>query len=261
MDFTCPASKHLFMEPTRAISTPADLTKFAASKACHDLLHFVRIFGESTKGCEFSNSSSSSSSSLSSSSDLHAASMEADSCIPPENSVVSDLAVFLRKLGNWVEEIPPIKQPMRFGNKAFREWHLRLLQVFSESVDYTVLYVFTSLYMHRFNKTTPEFLSALLESRGLSDASLELSHYLCSSFGNETRIDYGTGHENNFVVFLYCLFQLQVFAPQDLQQVMSQVFREYIKTMRRLQEVYVLEPAGSHGVWGLDGNLNLSSAF
>ena len=70
------------------------------------------------------------------------------------------------------------------------------------------------------------------------------STYLCASFGNETRIDYGTGHEKNFVVVLFCLFCLQIIKPEQLRQLMSSVFREYIKAMRRLQEVYMLEPAG-----------------
>ena len=28
----------------------------------------------------------------------------------------------LDKLEVWIDETPPIEQPMRFGNKAFRQW-------------------------------------------------------------------------------------------------------------------------------------------
>ena len=30
------------------------------------------------------------------------------------------------KMIAWVDEVPPVKQPMRFGNKAFRTWHARV---------------------------------------------------------------------------------------------------------------------------------------
>ena len=66
------------------------------------------------------------------------------------------------------------------------------------------------------------------------------------------RIDYGTGHELNFMIVLYCLNKLSVFnevQPKDIVQV---VFYDYIFTMRMVQIQYNLEPAGSHGVWGLD---------
>ena len=33
----------------------------------------------------------------------------------------------------------------------------------------------------------------------------ELASYFADSFGNATRIDYGTGHETTFVALLYCL--------------------------------------------------------
>ena len=29
----------------------------------------------------------------------------------------------------WVDEVPPVKQPMRFGNKAFRTWHAKVAEV------------------------------------------------------------------------------------------------------------------------------------
>ena len=35
----------------------------------------------------------------------------------------------LDKLSLWVDEIPPIHQPQRFGNQAFRKWRDRLSEV------------------------------------------------------------------------------------------------------------------------------------
>ena len=43
---------------------------------------------------------------------------------------------------------------------------------------------------------------------GFERAVPELKAYLTDSFGSYERIDYGTGHELNFVAFLFCLFKL-----------------------------------------------------
>jgi hypothetical protein len=83
----------------------------------------------------------------------------------------------LEELGAWVDEIQPIAQPMRYGNKAFRLWHERLVQ--------------QGLRLCR---------SLLPDEKAAADSELEA--YLLDSFGNATRIDYGTGHETTFMMLV-----------------------------------------------------------
>ena len=83
-------------------------------------------------------------------------------------------------------------------------------------------------------------------------AAVELVGYFCDSFGNATRIDYGTGHETAFASWLLCLAKLGAVCERDRRALVTRVFATYLRLMRRLQTTYWLEPAGSHGVWGLD---------
>ena len=216
-----------YVMPVRGIFNAAELKAFQCSQTYAELMHFVQKCAESIRGFEFPASSSSfmPSTIAAEGTQVELVAAEGDE---GNGHVISKLAEYLELLAQWVDEIPPIKQPMRFGNKAFRDWHARLV------------------------RETPSYLLALLEPYGLSGAERELSPYLYGAFGNETRIDYGTGHEANFVIFLFCLCKLGLIPSAQLRSMMIIVFRSYIRTMRKLQELYVLEPAGSHGVWGLD---------
>ncbi len=49
-----------------------------------------------------------------------------------------------------------------------------------------------------------------------------------------------------------CLRTLGVFGDGDLQDLVLLAFQRYLTVCRALQRTYVLEPAGSHGVWSLD---------
>ncbi|CAM9601306.1 unnamed protein product [Choristocarpus tenellus] len=140
---------------------------------------------------------------------------------------IDRIVEILGRMSSWVDDYPPLDQPMRFGNKSFRLWHQKL----EEEADGIV--------------------AGLLQD-DVKEAKVELVPYLLASFGHPMRIDYGTGHETNFMVWLYCLFKLEVLGKNDLAPAVLQVFQSYLKVMRRLQTVYKLEPAGSHGVWGLD---------
>uniref|UniRef100_A0A914ENS2 Serine/threonine-protein phosphatase 2A activator n=1 Tax=Acrobeloides nanus TaxID=290746 RepID=A0A914ENS2_9BILA len=77
--------------------------------------------------------------------------------------------------------------------------------------------------------------------------------YFMDSFGNATRIDYGTGHEAAFLVFLLCLYKIGFFKePSDDKAVVLRLFARYLKLVRKLQVVYRMEPAGTRGVHALD---------
>jgi serine/threonine-protein phosphatase 2A activator len=84
------------------------------------------------------------------------------------------------------------------------------------------------------------------------DAAVELVPYVLDSFGNSTRIDYGTGHELTFIFFLMALFKIGVLEKSDELAVAIKVFDAYLNFARKLQVTYRLEPAGSQGVWSLD---------
>ena len=129
---------------------------------------------------------------------------------------------------------PVSDQPQRFGNAAYRSWFEKMSNESASMCE----------------KILPEELKA---------AAVELSAYWSDSFGNKSRIDYGTGHEMNFFVFLFCVekaYQLHKSAksnsegeqtkPEDdvLGAMITIVFTAYMDLVRKLQLTYRMEPAG-----------------
>lgn len=197
-----------------------------------------------------------------------------------DRSVAYFIDVLFPTLRQWIAEIPlhdMAKQ--RFGNKAFRDFEAKL----SESAVSLATGIVKSFHP---NGTVDEASEAEIE---LLDEVLvnEIATYLKDSFGNAQRIDFGTGHE----LHLYCILIIVMLQyttpllsagvssspPADAavvvptatvaqQHVLRQkmiliVFWEYMKLMRLLQRHYCLEPAGSHGVWGLDDFHHLPFIF
>lgn len=55
----------------------------------------------------------------------------------------------------------------------------------------------------------------------------EIMIYLQESFGNPTRIDYGTGHEMAFTWFLCCCYKIGALTIGDNAAVVLKIFNRY----------------------------------
>ncbi|RKO97009.1 Phosphotyrosyl phosphatase activator, partial [Caulochytrium protostelioides] len=150
---------------------------------------------------------------------------------------VHRLMLTLNALEALIDAHPPVaNENSRFGNPAFRDWHAAM-------ADRAESWVADVIAGDR---------DADASSSSKTAQVREIAAYLQNAFGSEKRIDYGTGHEAHFLAFLYALNTLGLFSESDRPVLVLRVFWRYIAVMRRLQFAYWLEPAGSHGVWGLD---------
>lgn len=194
---------HTFAAPAKHIDAlHARLALFRESPAYRQVFGFITALNEAVRGRPVS-------------------------AAPAASPAVDGIVAVLRNLARVVDEIPPLPNAQRFGNRAFRTWVARL------------------------EEQAPALLRGLLPAE-MHPAIVELVPYLAASFGDPTRIDYGTGHELTFVAWLFCLAKLGFLQPDDLANLVLRVFVAYLEVTRKLQSVYWLEPAGSKGVWGLD---------
>ncbi|KAL9553534.1 hypothetical protein MBANPS3_003236 [Mucor bainieri] len=195
-------SQYTCKEPVSCIHEQTDIDVFVQTKAFDRIMTFVMLLNKSVMQKKIS-----------------------DTChISPVN--------MLDTLDSWIDEFPPLENPQRFGNKAFRSWTAKLVEASDQ-------------------QSSTDIMKSVL-SEDIHDAIPELSEYLNKGFGNETRIDYGSGHELSFAAWLAGIALLGGFTPDDYQAIVLRIFVKYLELVRRIQTTYTLEPAGSHGVWGLD---------
>lgn len=141
--------------------------------------------------------------------------------------IVGHILCFLSAIDGIIKLCPPVDQGgSRFGNPSFRKF-FDMIPVLSPSWHRTL------------GITNPSAIA-------------EVSTYLYNSFGNPARIDYGSGHELNFFIWLLSLNRLSILPESSFPAIILLVFPKYLSVLRRLQITYFLEPAGSHGVWGMD---------
>lgn len=143
----------------------------------------------------------------------------------PISPVVEKLVALVKLSAEVVSKHPAQESSSRFGKPEFRDFH----------ADFVA--------------RTPDLLADIGVPKEYQG---ELATYLSESWGSLKRLDYGSGHELNFLCFLLCLRKLGLVSKEDDRNLVLGVFAEYLHTMRVIQKSYWLEPAGSHGVWGLD---------
>jgi serine/threonine-protein phosphatase 2A activator len=144
--------------------------------------------------------------------------------------IITDLLALLDNVRVILNETPRLNEPQRFGNRAFRHF---LTRIHNERVS---------------------LLSSITDHPDVQD-------YFVQSFGSWTRIDYGTGHEFNFLAFISSLAVLGLIEPDDCPAVVFDVFWSYWDLTLEIQQQYNQEAAGSHGAWGVDDYLALPYVF
>ncbi|RMB93431.1 hypothetical protein DUI87_30126 [Hirundo rustica rustica] len=238
-----PPVQQCFMVPKKEINMVSDMAKWKRSQAYADYMGFILTLNEGVRGkkltCEYKVSEEALWFAFGTGGRLRVKEMQNQHNEKSKESrgeaalalitgkAIEKLVALLNTLDRWIDETPPVDQPSRFGNKAFRTWYAKL------------------------DQEAEKLVSAVIPKH-LADAAPEVAVYLKESVGNSTRIDYGTGHEAAFAAFLCCLCKIGVLRVDDQMAIVFKVFNRYLEVMRKLQKTYRMEPAGSQGVWGLD---------
>lgn len=87
--------------------------------------------------------------------------------------------------------------------------------------------------------------------------SITTDIYLRNSFGNKIRMDFGTGHELNFLCYLFTQCQENYISINQVKSALAayfQIVRIYIRKFN-------IEAAGSRGCWSVDDYLLLPYLF
>lgn len=159
----------------------------------------------------------------------------------PKHDCTISVVNLLETLYRMFEETPPLEGPRRYGNMADRTWHDKK----HDSIRGLVQGILDV------SKAEYDNIDSVLD---------ELCYYIENAFGSKIRLDFGTGHELSFLAFIASLDMLQCWPnenPMSWSQDLMFIWNKYYHLVKSLILTYNLEPAGSHGVWGLDDHFHL----
>jgi hypothetical protein len=223
--------------PHRGIFNDVDMKHFMESSTKKELLNFIEAMG---KSCASGGK----------------APFDPSNPLEGLTPSMASLHGSLCQMITWVDDFPATNpEAARFGNPAFRLWHGRLLERSNGIITAILKARDSSLSLQEASQIGWDTAAGLVEHK--QDVSIiQVSCYLHDAFGHVTRLDYGTGHESSFLVFLLVLSKVACFGStpslETLRAISLSIIGQYLALTRRLQTDYRLEPAGSHGVWGLD---------
>ncbi|PSR97417.1 serine/threonine-protein phosphatase 2A activator 1 [Coniella lustricola] len=228
---------HAFLLPNKFINDGPDVSRFLVSQAYRDIGIFLMQLNRSLCPRKTSSGSGTGPSKV----------FPLNSADRQDPESVQRLHSLLGEIMTLIDAAPPDPGPRRFGNVSFRKWY----NLLEQNVE-TLLKQHVSADVLGF--PAPDVPDGENSRVGAID---ELRSYLLGAFGSPQRLDYGTGHELSFFAFLGCLWKLGAFKDGaqggDIERsIVLGVFEPYLKVIRKLILTYTLEPAGSHGVWGLD---------
>ncbi|KAJ9203978.1 hypothetical protein DTO166G4_7031 [Paecilomyces variotii] len=221
------SQRHSFVEPSKKIHEGQDVSTFLTTKAYTDTMTFLLQLNRSMFPSKLP--------------DGTVQTWPLNSDAVEFSEPVRRLQLLLEKLEGILQETPPDKGPRRFGNISFRKWYQVVESRASDLLDECLW---------------PEVLRPENTEPDSPSAKVELIPYFLGSFGSPQRLDYGSGHELSFLAFLACIWKLNGFpkASQGVEErgIVLGVIEPYLQLVRTIIKTYTLEPAGSHGVWGLD---------
>ena len=241
------SSPHTFTTPTKRIHDAPTLDFFLHSTAYRDILTWLFQLNRSMYPT------------IDASGKITPCSLTSPPPYPPTVLAVQKI---LSALEDLIEQAPLSTGPRRFGNVAFREWCRLAERDVPGLLRLHLSDAISQNFPPKPNDSASSSSSNDSQTPSPNDALLnELSSYLLSSLGSPQRLDYGTGHELSFLLFLGCLAKLSLFPAHSERALVMGLIHPYILLIRKLILKYTLEPAGSHGVWGLDDHSFLPYIF